>query len=86
MGYGLMAEDCATLRNRRTQGAAGAADMKHFAPLRHLRHPLIGEGKVAQWRTTSSRAYPEHSAAQGRTAPAACRPSARLVTDEGSHS
>jgi hypothetical protein len=33
---------------------------------------------VAQWRNTS-RAYLQHPAAQGRTAPTACRPSARLL-------
>jgi hypothetical protein len=56
MGYRMILDGCATSLTRRTPGAAGAADMKHFAPLRHLRHPLIGEGKVPQWRNTASRA------------------------------
>jgi hypothetical protein len=56
MDYRLTTERCATSTTRRTQGAAGAASPKHFAPLRHLRHPLIGESKVPQWRNTASRA------------------------------
>jgi hypothetical protein len=56
MGYRLTSRICATSINRRTQGGAGDAASINFAPLRHLRHPLIGEGKVAQWRTTASRA------------------------------
>jgi hypothetical protein len=57
MGYRLTGSVCSTSINRRTQGGAGDALSIHFAPLRHLRHPLIGEREVAQWRTTASRAY-----------------------------
>jgi hypothetical protein len=79
MGYVMPYKNCVTLFKCRIKGGAGGATPIDFAPLRHLRHPLIGEGQVAQWRTTS-RAHPQHPAAKGRTSPAACRPSARLVT------
>jgi len=56
MGCGLKTEPCATFATCRAHGAAGAATPSHFAPLRHLRHPLIGEGQVPQWRNTTARA------------------------------
>jgi hypothetical protein len=82
MGCGLTLPRCATSQTHRTQGAAGAAPLFYFAPLRHLRHPLIGEGEVPQWRSTTAttRAQPHHPAAQGRTSPTARQPYARLLT------
>jgi hypothetical protein len=56
VGYRLTNDLCATLETRRNEGGAGDATPIHFAPLRHLRHPLIGEGRVEQRRTTASSA------------------------------
>jgi hypothetical protein len=43
MGYRLTDMWCATLSKWRTQGGAGGALSTSFAPLRHLRHPLLQE-------------------------------------------
>lgn len=82
MGYRMTLENCATFQTRRNQGGAGDASQRRFAPLRHLRHLLIEEGQVTQVERVLSRAHPQHPAAKGRTTPAACRPSARLITEQ----
>ena len=60
MGYMIASPDRVTTARWSKRGGAGGAPLIDFAPLRHLRHPLIGEGEVSQWSsaTTRARAFP----------------------------
>ena len=80
MGYRLTDQECSTLKNWSKSTAASGAAQADFAPVLQLLQSLIGRRKVEQVERATSRAYPQHPAAEGRTAPAACRPSARLIT------
>jgi hypothetical protein len=60
MGYRMNIAACATCERWRKKTGAGGALGTAFAPLRHLRHPLMGKGRCRSGAHTPRVRIPQH--------------------------